>query len=72
MNKINKIDEASSNRQLSENSKNLYKRNLLKLNDNKEIKNFNFLKNKDEVLTKIKDLKPTIHKEVILFLFVLY
>jgi len=59
MNKINKIDEALSNRQLSENSKNLYKRNLLKLNDNKEIKNFNFLKNKDEVLTKIKDLKPT-------------
>jgi len=42
MNKINKIDEALSNRQLSENSKNLYKRNLLKLNDNKEIKNFNF------------------------------
>ena len=56
---LTKIDEALSNRQLSENSKNLYKRNLLKLNDNKEIKNFNFLKNKDEVLTKIKDLKPT-------------
>ena len=66
MNKINKIDEALSNRQLSENSKNLYKRNLLKLNDNKEIKNFNFLKNKDEVLTKIKDLKPTTQRSYII------
>ena len=66
MNKINKIDEALSNRQLSENSKNLYKRNLLKLNDNKEIKNFIFLKNKDEVLTKIKDLKPTTQRSYII------
>ena len=63
---MNKIDEALSNRQLSENSKNLYKRNLLKLNDNKEIKNFNFLKNKDEVLTKIKDLKPTTQRSYII------
>lgn len=61
-----KIDEALSNRQLSENSKNLYKRNLLKLNDNKEIKNFNFFKNKDEVLTKIKDLKPTTQRSYII------
>lgn len=66
MNKINKIDEALSNRQLSQNSKNLYKRNLLKLNDNKDIKNFNFLKNKDEVLTKIKDLKPTTQRSYII------
>jgi len=63
---LSKIDEALSNRQLSENSKNLYKRNLLKLNDNKEIKNFNFLKNKDEVLTKIKDLKPTTQRSYII------
>jgi len=32
------IDNALKNRQLSENSVNLYKRNLLKLNDNKHIK----------------------------------
>jgi hypothetical protein len=63
---VHKIDEALSNRQLTENSKNLYKRNLLKLNDNKEIKNFNFLKNKDEVLTKIKDLKPTTQRSYII------
>jgi hypothetical protein len=62
----NKIDEALSNRQLSINSKNLYKRNLLKLNDNKEIKNFNFLKNKEEVLLKIKDLKPTTQRSYII------
>ena len=62
----NKIDEALSNRQLSENSKNLNKRIFLKLNNNKEIKKFMFLKNKDEVLLKIKDLKPTTQRNFII------
>ena len=44
------IDNALKNRQLSQNSINLYKRNLLKLNDNKPIKNFNFLRNKEGVI----------------------
>ena len=44
------IDNALSNRQLSEQSLNLYKRNLTKLNKNKPIKIFNFLKNKEEIL----------------------
>jgi CHASE3 domain sensor protein len=66
MTTTNKIDEALSNRQLSENSKSLYKRNLLKSNNNKEIKNFMFLKNKDEVLLKIKDLKPTTQRSYII------
>ena len=39
------IENALKDRQLSQNSINLYKRKLLKLNDNKPIKNFNFLKN---------------------------
>ena len=43
------IDNALKNRQLSENSINLYKRNLLKLNDNKPINNFIFLRNKKEL-----------------------
>ena len=63
---IKKIDEALSNRQLSENSKNLYKRNLLKLNDNKPIKHFNFLKNKEGVIDKIKTLKPTTQRSYII------
>ena len=60
------IDNALKNRQLSENSFNLYKRNLLKLNDNKPIKNFNFLKNKEEVIDKIKNLKSTTQRSYII------
>ena len=65
------IDNALKNRQLSENSINLYKRNLLKLNDNKPIKNFNFLRNKEGVIDKIKNLNQPL-KEVILYLYVLF
>ena len=60
------IDNALKNRQLSENSINLYKRNLLKLNDNKPIKNFNFLRNKEGVIDKIKNLKPTTQRSYII------
>jgi len=60
------IDKALSNRQLSEQSLNLYKRNLTKLNKNKPIKNFNFLKNKEEILGVIKDLKPTTQRSYII------
>ena len=58
---MNIIDKALENRQLSQNSINLYKRNLLKLNDNKPIKNFIFLKNKDDILSKEVNLIKTNH-----------
>ena len=48
------IDNALKNRQLSENSINLYKRNLLKLNDNKPIKKFIFYEIKQELYIKLK------------------
>jgi hypothetical protein len=60
------IENALKNRQLSENSINLYKRNLLKLNDNKPVKNFNFLRNKEGVIDKIKNLKPTTQRSYII------
>ena len=60
------IDNALKNSQLSENSINLYKRNLLKLNDNKPIKNFIFLRNKEGVIDKIKNLKPTTQRSYII------
>ena len=60
------IDKALSNRQLSEQSLNLYKRNLTKLNKNKPIKNFNFLKIKEEILGIIKDLKQTTQRSYII------
>jgi len=63
---MNIIDKALENRQLSQNSINLYKRNLLKLNDNKPIKNFIFLKNKDDILSIIKELKPTTQRSYII------
>jgi len=63
---MNIIDKALESRQLSQNSINLYKRNLLKLNDNKPIKSFNFLKNKEEILSKIKELKPTTQRSYII------
>ena len=43
------IENALKNRHLSENSIDLYKRNLLKLNDNKPIKKFFFKEIKKEL-----------------------
>ena len=63
---MNIIDKALESRQLSQNSINLYKRNLLKLNDNKPIKSFHFLKNKENILNKIKELKPTTQRSYII------
>jgi wyosine [tRNA(Phe)-imidazoG37] synthetase (radical SAM superfamily) len=63
---MNIIDKALESRQLSQNSINLYKRNLLKLNDNKPIKSFNFLKNKEEIMNIIKELKPTTQRSYII------
>ena len=39
----------------------------MKLNDNKPIKNFNFLRNKEEgIIDKIKILKPTTQRSYII------
>ena len=65
------IDNALKNRQLSENSINLYKRNLLKLNDNKPIKNFIFLRNKEGVIDKIKKIK-TNHTTKLYYIYMFY
>jgi hypothetical protein len=47
-----------SGRTQTESTKETYKKNLLRLNDNKEIKNYNFLKKTDNILQKISHLKP--------------
>lgn len=54
----NKIFDNLKNKQISPSSLNLYLKNLRRLNDGEEIKNFNFLKNVNSVLDKIKDYKP--------------
>lgn len=47
-----------SKREISETSKNIYSKNILRLNDGNEIKNYNFLKKVDNILNKINHLKP--------------
>ena len=47
---------------ISDSSKHLYKRNLEKLNDNKEVESFNFLADPKSVLAKIKHLSPNTQK----------
>jgi integrase len=47
-----------SARTQTESTKETYKKNLIRLNDGKEIKNYNFLKKTDDILKKIEHLKP--------------
>jgi len=47
-----------SARTQTDSTKETYKKNISRLNDNKEIKNFSFLKKTDEILKKISHLKP--------------
>lgn len=47
-----------TSRNITETSKNIYSKNLIRLNDGEVIKNYNFLKKTDEILKKIEHLKP--------------
>ena len=47
--------EKLKNKNISASSLNLYIKNLIRLNDDEEIKNFNFLKDSKKILEKIKD-----------------
>jgi len=47
-----------STRIATEATKNNYKKNLIRLNDGNEIKNYNFLKKTDSILKKMEHLKP--------------
>jgi hypothetical protein len=55
---MNSILNNLNEKNISSNSLNLYTKNLMRLNDGKEIKNFTFLKNIAVILDKIKDYKP--------------
>jgi hypothetical protein len=48
----------SAARSQTETTKEVYKKNLIRLNDGKDIKNYNFLKKTDLILKKIEHLKP--------------
>lgn len=59
---LNNLNEKN----ISSNSLNLYTKNLMRLNDGKDLKNFTFLKNVDTILDKIKDYKPNTRRSYLI------
>jgi hypothetical protein len=53
-------------KKLTESSINLYLRNLKKLNNNEDFKNFNFLKKPDEILNKLENLKDNTKRQYLI------
>ena len=51
---------------ISDSSKKLYTRNLMKLNNDQPITNFNFLKDPKSILNMIKEYKPTTQRSYII------
>jgi hypothetical protein len=45
-------------REITQTSKDIYSKNLIRLNDGEPIKNYNFLKKVDDIMAKIDHLKP--------------
>jgi hypothetical protein len=60
------IFEHLKNKNISESSLKLYLSNLKRLNDNNEIKNFNFLKNTENILNKLKTYKDNTRRTYII------
>jgi hypothetical protein len=53
-------------KKLTESSINLYLRNLKKLNNNEDFKNFNFLKKPEEILNKLENLKDNTKRQYLI------
>jgi len=51
---------------ISDSSKNLYLKNLVRLNDGQPLKNLNFLKDVDAIQTKLNELKPNTRRTYII------
>jgi len=62
---LNKVFE-QRDKPISDSSKKLYTRNLMKLNNDQPITNFNFLKEPKQILNMIKDYKPTTQRSYII------
>ena len=62
---LNKVFE-QRDKPISDSSKKLYTRNLMKLNNDMPISNFNFLKEPKQILNMIKDYKPTTQRSYII------
>jgi hypothetical protein len=55
-----------SARTATEETKNNYKKNILRLNDGKEFKTYNFLKKTEDILKKIEHLKPNTRRSYLI------
>jgi len=62
---LNKVFE-QRDKPISDSFKKLYTRNLMKLNNDMPINNFNFLKEPKQILNMIKDYKPTTQRSYII------
>ena len=62
---LNKVFE-QRDKPISDSSKKLYTRNLMKLNNVQAITNFNFLKEPKQISNMIKDYKPTTQRSYII------
>jgi hypothetical protein len=62
---LNKVFE-QRDKPISDSSKKLYTRNLMKLNNDMPITSFNFLKEPKQILNMIKDYKPTTQRSYII------
>jgi hypothetical protein len=63
---INELKNNLVEKKLTESSINLYLRNLKKLNNNEDFKNFNFLKKPDEILNKLENLKDNTKRQYLI------
>jgi hypothetical protein len=60
------LDTILLNTRLSDQSKRLYKNNLIKLNNNKSIDNFDFLKDKYKIIELIEEYKLNTQRNYII------
>jgi len=63
---ITELNNNLTTKGLNQNSINLYLRNLKKLNDDKDFKNFNFLKKPVEIYSKLEKLKDNTKKQYLI------
>jgi hypothetical protein len=62
----NNTTEEPKMKEVKQSSKDIYNKNIIRLNDNEPIKNYNFLKKIDVVLSKISHLKPNSQRTYII------
>lgn len=60
------VEKIFKEKKISVSSANLYLKNLVRLNDNKPIKNLNFLKDSKKIMSKIEDKAPTTQRSYII------